>query len=355
MALMKRWLLHVLFWVAYTLQDALMEYTWSAALMAGVPDGRRFIIALHAATAATMPKLIITYFVLYAAVPQVLKEKRNLAWVTLQVIAVMAVSLVLYRVTFVYYINQVVYDGIGKPGALFSLPRLLLGIIDIGFVCATAVAFKLLRMQLSARVREKDLVKEKLETELKFLRNQTNPHFLFNTLNNIYALTRKKSDQAPEIVMKLSKLLRFMLYESGKGMITMAEEIRMINDYLDLERIRYNNRLNVTFTQDIDQEQHPVAPLLLMPFVENAFKHGVSETRFDSYVHMDLRLQKGILTFTVENNREHEGNNSQHKIGLGNVRRQLELMYTEHQLLVFSEAAVFKVVLTINLDSHAKI
>ena len=352
---MKRWLLHVLFWVAYTLQDALMEYTWSAAMMAGVPEGKRFLIALHAAAAATLPKLTVTYFVLYAAIPQVLKDKRNIAWTALQVLVMMAVALVLYRIVFVYYISGIVYAGMSKPGALFSPARLLLGVMDIGFVCASAVAFKLLRMQLSARVREKDLVKEKLETELKFLRNQTNPHFLFNTLNNIYALTRKKSDQAPEIVMKLSKLLRFMLYESGKGMITMAEEIRMINDYLDLERIRYNNRLNITFTQSIDQEQYPVAPLLLMPFVENAFKHGVSETRFDSYVHMDLRLQQGMLTFTVENNREHEGNNSQHKIGLGNVRRQLELMYREHQLLVFSESAVFKVVLTINLDSHAKI
>lgn len=352
---MKRWLLHVLFWVAYTLQDALMEYTWSAAMMAGVPEGKRFLIALHAATAATMPKLLITYFVLYAALPQVLRDKRNLVWTALQVLGVMAVALVLYRLTFVYYITWVVYDGVGRPGALFSPARLLLGIMDIGFVCAAAVTFKLLRMQLSAKLREKDLVKEKLETELKFLRNQTNPHFLFNTLNNIYALTRKKSDEAPEIVMKLSKLLRFMLYESGKGMITIAEEIRMINDYLDLEKIRYNHRLNVTFKQEIDQEQHPVAPLLLMPFVENAFKHGVSETRFDSYVHMDLRLHKGRLTFTVENNREHEGSHNGQKIGLGNVRRQLELMYAEHQLLAFSEAAVFKIVLTINLDSHAKI
>ncbi|WP_343308061.1 histidine kinase [Chitinophaga niabensis] len=352
---MKRVLLHVLFWVAYTLQDALMEYTWTASSLPGITEKARFLMATHAAVAATLPKLILTYFILYAAIPQILKGTRHIAWVVLQTALMLCITLALYRMVFNYYIFPVIYDNVIKTAPLFKLSRLLLGVMDMGFVSATAVAFKLIRMQLSAKEREKNLVKEKLETELKYLRNQTNPHFLFNTLNNIYALARKKSDLTPEIVMKLSKLLRFMLYESGKGRITLAEEMKMMDDYLELEKIRYNNRLNIVFKKDIDNELYPVSPLLLLPFVENAFKHGVSETRFDSYIHMEIRLHQGLLTFIIENNKENESQGSKDKIGLENVRRQLELMYKEHQLLVFNEPAVFKVVLTINLDSHAKI
>jgi two-component system, LytTR family, sensor kinase len=351
---MKRVLLHVLFWVVYTLQDALMEYTWTASQQVGITEQTRLLMAIHAAAVATLPKLILAYYILYAVIPQVLKGS-NMVWIVFRTAIMLFISLVLYRLVFNYYIFPVIYNNTIKTAPLLKLSRLLLGLMDVGFVSATAVAFKLIRMQLSAKEREKDLVKEKLETELKYLRNQTNPHFLFNTLNNIYALARKKSDLTPEIVMKLSKLLRFMLYESGKGRITLAEEMKMMDDYLELEKIRYNNRLNIIFKKDIDNELYPVSPLLLLPFVENAFKHGVSETRFDSYIHMEIRLHQGLLTFIIENNKENEPPGSKDKIGLENVRRQLELMYKEHQLLVFNEPTVFKVVLTINLDSHAKI
>ena len=351
---MKRVLLHVLFWVAYTLQDALMEYTWTASQQVGITENTRLLMAMHAALAATLPKLILTYYILYAVIPQVLKGS-NMVLIVFRTAVMLFITLVLYRLVFNYYIFTVIYNNTIKTAPLLKLSRLLLGLMDVGFVSATAVAFKLIRMQLSAKEREKNLVKEKLETELKYLRNQTNPHFLFNTLNNIYALARKKSDLTPEIVMKLSKLLRFMLYESGKGRITLAEEMKMMDDYLELEKIRYNNRLNIVFKKEIDNELYPVSPLLLLPFVENAFKHGVSETRFDSYIHIEIRLHRGLLTFIIENNKENESPGSKDKIGLENVRRQLELMYKEHQLLVFNEPAVFKVVLTINLDSHAKI
>jgi LytS/YehU family sensor histidine kinase len=229
-------------------------------------------------------------------------------------------------------------------------------LLDIGFVAGGAVALKLLRIQLAGKEREKNLVKEKLGAELKFLRNQTNPHFLFNTLNNIYALARKKSDDTADTVMKLSKLLRFMLYESGKDLITITEEIKMLNDYLELEKIRYNERLAITFNKEIDNGAQTIAPLLLLPFIENAFKHGVSETRFNSHIYIDMKLKSGRLAFNIENSKEN-GNADAVKdnIGLSNVRRQLELMYKEYSMEVQNGNNLFKVLLTINLDSHAKI
>ena len=202
---------------------------------------------------------------------------------------------------------------------------------------------------------EQLLVKEKLETELKYLRNQTNPHFLFNTLNNIYALARKKSEQTPDAVMKLSKLLRFMLYDAAKPLITLGDEIKMLEDYIDLEKIRYNDKLNVSFLKDISDEQELISPLLLLPFVENAFKHGASESRFISFIHVEMKLHDGILFFSVKNSKENNGGKcTGATIGLNNVKRQLELLYTEYDMQVLNETSVFIALLTINLKSYAK-
>ena len=198
-------------------------------------------------------------------------------------------------------------------------------------------------------------MKEKLETELKFLRNQVNPHFLFNTLNNIYALTRKKSDKAPEVVMKLSELLSFMLYESGKESITLAEEIKILEDYIELERIRYNERLSVEFHKDLDDTSQAIAPLLLLPLVENAFKHGVSETRFDSFVRINMELKNAQFRFHIENTMPNGKTvNGSHNIGLNNIRRQLELMYKHHEFTVKPQPTSFCVEMNINLDSYGK-
>jgi LytS/YehU family sensor histidine kinase len=262
----------------------------------------------------------------------------------------------MHRFIVYYYITPVIYHEAWGDQSLFEVKRMLSALLDVGFCASLAVAMKLLRTYWIGREREKGLVKEKLEAELKFLRNQTNPHFLFNTLNNIYALARKKSEHTPEVVMKLSKLLRFMLYESRKERIALADEIRMIDNYLELEKIRYNERLSIEFAKDIDDPGQEIAPLLLLPFIENAFKHGASETRFDSYIHIDVRLEKGLLNFFIENTKEDTGETGvTENIGLSNVRRQLELMYNEHTLQVENRKDRFKVHLTVNLTSDATI
>jgi LytS/YehU family sensor histidine kinase len=168
-------------------------------------------------------------------------------------------------------------------------------------------------------------------------------------------LARKKSSETPDAIMKLSKLLRFMLYETAKPLINVGDEIRMLENYIDLEKMRYNSKLTIAFSKDVDSEQQLVSPLLLLPFVENAFKHGAGESRFASYIHLDIQLKNGILKFRIENTKEdnsndHPGTN----IGLNNVKRQLELLYTEYDIQIQNEASVFTVTLTINLESYAK-
>src|SRR6478609_606242 len=145
---------------------------------------------------------------------------------------------------------------------------------------------------------------EKQEAELNYLRSQTNPHFLFNTLNNIYSLARDKSDLAPESILRLSKILRFMLYETGGDFISLEQELRIIGDYIDLEKLRYDESLRINFNHNIEDLKQAIPPLLLIPLVENAFKHGVSETRDQPFVDIHLSVDKRQLAFIVKNSRD---------------------------------------------------
>jgi len=170
------------------------------------------------------------------------------------------VTTFLYRVISVYFKVPVIYNGTIDFGPFFSVRWFLNMIMDISFASGAAIVIKQFRLQLADKEKEKNLIRDKLETELKFLRNQTNPHFLFNTLNNIYALARKKSDETADVVMKLSKLLRFMLYETRNEQIRISDEIKVLDDYIELEKLRYNDRLTISFIREIDNESETDSP-----------------------------------------------------------------------------------------------
>ncbi|HEY1115672.1 MAG TPA: histidine kinase [Chitinophagaceae bacterium] len=195
---------------------------------------------------------------------------------------------------------------------------------------------------------------EKQEAELNYLKSQTNPHFLFNTLNNIYSLARDKSDQAPESILRLSKILRFMLYETSGEYIAIEQELRIIGDYIALESLRYDESLRVNFNYDVEDLKQAVPPLMLVPLVENAFKHGASETRGHPFVDIHLSIKNRQLVFLVKNSSEAipGERNVKENIGLSNLRRQLELLYKEYSLTVHQGDLVFTATLKINLASH---
>jgi two-component system LytT family sensor kinase len=195
---------------------------------------------------------------------------------------------------------------------------------------------------------------EKQAAELNYLRSQTNPHFLFNTLNNIYSLTRDKSDLAPESILRLSKILRYMLYETSGDYIAIEQELKIITDYIALEKLRYDESLRINFNHDVEDMKQALPPLLLIPLVENAFKHGVSETRDRPFIDIHLSIKKRQLHFFVKNSTEAfsgEGDIKEN-IGLSNLRRQLELLYKDYDLSVQPGASAFTATLKINLASH---
>ncbi len=226
------------------------------------------------------------------------------------------------------------------------------------FSLACFIFFAIVRnVYNNIRLREKNsqLRIEKKEAELNYLKAQTNPHFLFNTLNNIYSLARDKNDMAPESILRLSKILRFMLYETAGDFIAIDDELKIMNNYIALEKLRYDDSLLVTLNTNIENSKQTLPPLLLIPLVENAFKHGVSETRNKPFVDIDLTVQHQQLLFTVKNSIEETASTQEVKenIGLSNLRRQLALLYKDYDLSARQDNAVFISTLRINLTSNA--
>lgn len=180
---------------------------------------------------------------------------------------------------------------------------------------------------------QRDLETRTMQTELNFLKSQINPHFLFNTLNSLYALTLKKSDEAPEVVIKLSEMMRYMLYECNEPEVPLSKEVNYIRNYLDLERLRHKN-LDIKFDVEGSMNDLKVAPLIFIAFIENAFKHGASNHISAGFVHIHIYLDGGELNLYVENSKPEKQPTQDHRrsggIGLVNVRRRLAILYKEN-------------------------
>lgn len=314
------------------------------------------VSSVSASALFMLPQMIFPYYMIYFGIKNIIRKKYSLLMNILGIALVFFLCVVLDRFISSYIALPYIYKSPKLIAPIFEPRRLLGSMFFVGFAFGLMFSIKSVRNQLEAKEREKNLIKEKLETELKFLKNQTNPHFLLNTLNNIYALARKKSGGTADAVMRLSELLRFMLYESTEKLIKLADEIKVLDDYLELETIRYNKRLTVSFEKIVDSPDYKITPLLLLPFLENAFKHGISETRFESFIYLNIKVERGVLDFEIENSKD-EGScsNSAVSIGLINVRRQLELTYHDYSLDVKNEENVFMVHLTVNLYSYAEI
>ena len=233
-----------------------------------------------------------------------------------------------------------------EEGTTYHLPYALMSVIFFGLV---KLIYDYVKLKQSAQ----QLTIQKQEAELNYLKSQTNPHFLFNTLNNIYSLAREKSDLAAESVMRLSKILRFMLYEASGEFISIEQELKILNDYIELEKLRYDDSLRINFNHNVEDVKQSIPPLLLMPLVENAFKHGVSETRTDPFIDIHLSVNNRLLSFVIKNSATNaEGDGVVENIGLRNLRRQLELLYGEYELTTKFEENTFKASLKVNLASH---
>lgn len=246
--------------------------------------------------------------------------------------------------------RKITGDKTNPPFKVFGFfNHIVASVLISGFAMGLGVLEKLKENE----VKQKELEKEKLNSELAFLKNQVSPHFFFNTLNNIYSLIGIDGPTAQDSVLKLSKLMRYLLYESEHGETLMSHEIDFMNNYIDLMKLRLNSKVDLHVDFPVEFSDFPVPPLLFVPFVENAFKHGVSY-REQSFIEIRMTITNGEIHFFAENSIGKSGNSEdlQHSgIGLENVKKRLNLLFAgKHELKISSGETTFKVDLTIKTE-----
>jgi hypothetical protein len=295
-------------------------------------------------------KIGLAYCVLYYLMPHFLYRKRYSEFFLLLILSII-IGAAGYRLIQAYYVLDTFDPKL--PFTPYDADRFLWAAFDVSLPAIVAVSVQLFKNRFESAQREQMLLNEKLQTELKFLKAQVSPHFLFNTLNNIYGLSLSNSAMAPEAILKLSDVLRFVLDHATSGQISIEEEVAVLEDYIALERLRYGERLDLKFVKDIQEPGLQIAPLILLSLVENAFKHGASESLNKPFIHIELKTVDDVVFFDIVNSKEADVNVAQEGIGLRNIRRQLELTYRNDYSLDIQHADIFyRLSLRINLHAH---
>jgi two-component system, LytTR family, sensor kinase len=336
-----RWLRHLLFWVVY----------WGVM---GFISGRYDLLfgRAYAAEAIKIPlKLALVYAVL-ARTP-VLGKGNWWRWV-LEMMGLLFLAGCLARIQ-MYYVIFPWFYAVDNTINFWDQYRFLLHIVDLALVLFLVLSLRFAQQYMTFTLQKQALLLEKTTAELHALRTQTNPHFLFNTLTNIYTLARKNAPETADVVMRLSKIMRYRLSEGSAASIPVAKEISIIHDYLALERLRFGARLHVEETIAIDEAQTSIPPLLLLPFFENAMKHGAGESRYDIWIKWAIKISHSQLYFYIENSCENtdiQADANASGTGLRNSRRQLELLFPDaHVLDIQDKGDRFIVSLHLNLSN----
>ncbi len=298
-----------------------------------------------------------TYFLLYWLIPRYLLRQRYFLF-GLYFVYTLLFSLYLELwMLLILFISVANYKSMFVKPVLVDLLDMLVGMYLVIFL---AVAINLLKRWFTIQATNSNLEKSRIEIELKLkdaelqlLRSQIQPHFLFNTLNNLYALSLERSDRVPDVILKISEQLDYMLYRGDSRKVTVEEEFGHIQNYLDIEALRYDEgRLNVSLDIQEDLQNHFISPLLLIPFVENSFKHGIRPSPKPGWIKIRLRVDSERLVFDISNSVEKPTHERTSGIGLTNVRRRLELLYPNaYALDIRNETNLFSVHLELALQS----
>jgi len=310
----KTVLLHLLFWMAIV-----FYFAWGFGFTTRGPR-----IALLNAMFFLPGHMIMVYPLLYFLVPKYLLK--NKIWHFIVGFGILVLICAIYAM-----LTQISINAVDRfAGVSISSGRNVLPFIHVGGIAAS---IKLLKYWYLQRKRTIEAEQQRTVAELKLLKAQLHPHFLFNTLNNLYSHTLEFSPKSPEIVLKLSALLRFMIYESNASRIPLSKELELLQDYISLEQLRYGDRLDMSVSITGEIERYQIAPLLLLPFLENAFKHGTSKQIDQCWISLNVSMEGNFLGFKLLNSIDPNAgtDNLEHKgIGLDNVKRRLQLLYKDN-------------------------
>ncbi|WKL47745.1 histidine kinase [Flavobacterium pectinovorum] len=300
--------------------------------------------------------MALCYLNILVLMPNLVYKKKYLQYVVSILCAIFIMVVLKFNLTYLLITHEVWPEGpetIDKLTLNYTIDMMMGELYVMTFVTAIKITFDFLKEQK----RVTDLEKSQLETELLFLKSQISPHFFFNTLNNIYSLSVEKSNKTPKIVLKLSELMRYMLYDTKSTRQSLENEILCIQNYLDLERIRNDDRLEVNMEISGDIHDKEISPIILLTFLENAFKHGVNKNTGKVLIDIKFKVKGDFLHFTISNPMpeitQHKDNfNKSSGIGLENVKKRLELGYnkSDYKLSFKNKKDIFVVKLVIKVS-----
>jgi sensor histidine kinase YesM len=332
--------LTVLFWLLYFL------YEWIGQASIN-NEYRRYLI--NAAVIVPITALA-TWFTTEVLIKHYFLKKRNTAfWMGFIISAV--VFTLIRRAYNYYYVYPIYWPGASGTMSFIFIPKLIIEAVNIYLIVALYTMFYFLRAWYEQQRLAQELQRDKAEAQLELLKSQVQPHFIFNTLNNIYSLSLKKHPNTSDLIYRLSALLSYMLYDSRQEFIPVTKELEYIHNYIELEKIRYGERLDVAVNCFDVVDGFTIPPFLLLPLVENCFKHGVGNDVGNGWIRIDLSVKDSWLTVKIENSRATDVMNGHvvyKGIGLENVKKRLEILYPErHEFKYMGEGQSFLAVLKI--------
>lgn len=319
--LKHRVLLHVLFWIVVVIY-----------FMLGYGKPGRYGIELIRSLSFLPNHILLVYIFLYFLIPDFLLKNKVFTFLGLAVIFIAVSMYFSYLINFKFLASESI-----QIGTWWSIGSSLLGSLT---VVGIAVSIKLLRYWYQQKQEILLVSQEKFAAELQMLKSQVHPHFLFNTLNNLYSLTLEQSKLAAPIVLKLAALLRYMLYDCNTNLVPLEKEISIMDDYIELEKMRYHNRLEISKQYSGDFKEKLIPPLLFLPLLENCFKHGTSKQIDQCWISIYINVENDILKLILTNSKIREENRSPLSggIGLQNVEKRLQLLYKDKYKLKTSLA-----------------
>lgn len=358
---------HLLFWITWCLYFALtylVPFSWVPAwdLNGRMPQIEKYGIVVSClrilmnSSLMTIVHMALVYGIIYYFLPQYLSKSKNRIGITalliVFVIIIACFNYLNFLMTFSISTRMGYFEKM--PDANYIIPIWIRQIVfNYPTIVGFAVAIKLLKRWYLKQKETEQLVREKINAELQLLKAQVHPHFLFNTLNNIYSFILNGSDKAPEMIKKLSSLLHYILNDCNRQRVPLDKELSMIQDYIALEQIRYGDRLNLSLHIQGTAKDKMISPLMLIPFIENSFKHGTSRMLTHPWVRLHIQIEKDFLEFKLTNNKPEHNNELAGKkgIGLNNVKKRLQLLYPEtHSLNIIETEMSYDVFMKIALN-----
>lgn len=283
-------------------------------------------------------------------IPELIKRRKKYGlYVGAFFLIIIASALLKTIIAFMNPNDMLDYQMEGKKAEHTANEYVVIKAFVSGFFLVSSCIISFIIDWFSSQTIQRNLESERKEMELQFLKSQLNPHFLFNSLNNIYSLAYQKSDKTADAIMKLSEIMRYMIYESNTPTVALSKEVDYLKNYIELQKIRFKDGAFIEMTLNGEIDDQKIVPLMLISFVENAFKHGVVNDP-EEPVKIDIIANQKILHFSVINKKNNQNKDAQGGVGLPNVERRLQLIYPDrYKLNVVNSATHYTCELMIDI------